>query len=62
LKRLLLYILRWQGSTPILYLCMTAMPFGEMTKVILANLIGALIFFKIDEWIMLRKNETEAIE
>lgn len=54
IKKLSLYILRWQMSTPILYLCMIWLPFSPLLKTILANLIGALIFFKIDQWIMRR--------
>lgn len=52
MKKLKLYILRWQLSTPILYLVMANVPYlGTLGKTILANLIGAVIFFPIDELI-----------
>lgn len=54
---LVYYILRWQLSTPILYVCMLWLPFDTITKTILANFIGALIFFRVDKWIMRRKDE-----
>ena len=50
--KLALYILRWQLSTPVLYLCLIWLPWGSLLKTIIANLIGALIFFPIDRWIM----------
>lgn len=55
MKRLSLYIIRWQLSTPILYVCMTWLPFDALLKTIIANFIGALIFFPVDDWIMARK-------
>jgi hypothetical protein len=45
------YILRWQLSTPILYLVIAYLPYGYLTKTVIANLIGALIFFPVDELI-----------
>jgi len=50
-KKLAFYVLRWQLSTPILYLVLEAAPFDNLTNTILANLIGALIFFPVDELI-----------
>jgi hypothetical protein len=47
--RLALYVLRWQLSTPILYLVIAYLPYGYLTKTIIANFIGALIFFPVDE-------------
>lgn len=46
-----LYILRWQLSTPILWLVtfLTIKLFGNFIAVVLANLIGALMFFWIDK-------------
>lgn len=54
LKKLFFYILRWQLSTPILYLVMATLPFDTLTKTIIANLIGALVFFPVDEVIFKR--------
>jgi len=45
--QLLKYILRWQLSTPILFAC-TLLPLPPLVKTIIGNLLGALIFFKID--------------
>lgn len=50
-KKLAFYILRWQLSTPILYLAMALLELPELEKVIIANLIGALVFFPVDEFI-----------
>lgn len=53
LKRYLLYLVRWQLSTPILAVCvlwLTASLGATLTTVV-ANLIGGLIFFWIDRWI-----------
>ena len=52
MSKLFIYILRWQASTPILYVCILWLPFSPLVKTILANLIGALIFYKVDQWIM----------
>lgn len=51
LKKYLLYLIRWQLSTPILAICMYYMTFNVTTKTILANLIGGLIFFWVDRYI-----------
>ena len=56
MSKLIFYILRWQLSTPILYLVMANVPYlGTLGKTILANLIGALIFFPVDELIFKKK-------
>lgn len=51
IKKLFFYVLRWQLSTPILYLVMATLPFDTLTKTIIANLLGALVFFPVDELI-----------
>lgn len=51
IKKLSFYILRWQLSTPILYLVMASFDIPELQRVVLANFIGALVFFPIDELI-----------
>lgn len=49
IKKYLLYLLRWQASTPILAVCMHLLSgLGGIWAVIIANLIGGLIFFWID--------------
>ncbi len=55
IKKFLLYCLRWQLSTPILALCMYYMAFNVTIKTILANAIGACIFFWIDRYIFKSK-------
>ena len=52
----ILYLIRWQASTPILFLCVNFLPFrndklGNAAKTVIANLIGAIIFFWVDRWI-----------
>jgi len=51
-KRYALYLLRWQASTPILAgvgILLAAM--GQLVAAIVANLIGGLIFFWVDQYI-----------
>lgn len=50
-------MLRWQLSTPILALTIYILPFTTLTKTIIANIIGALLFFPIDRRIL--KNNKE---
>ncbi len=54
--KLLLYIIRWQLSTPILYLVIDVLTLPDLYKVVIANLIGAIIFFPIDKYIFKLKN------
>ena len=55
--KLFLYIIRWQLSTPILYICMKLMipKINMIWATIISNLIGALIFYPVDKWILRRK-------
>lgn len=57
IKKYLLYLFRWQLSTPILAICLY-LPFGVTEKTIIANLIGGLIFFWIDRFIFTSKTLT----
>jgi len=50
MKRFLLYLFRWQLSTPILWLVVRKMGAGIWSTV-LANLIGGAIFFWVDKFI-----------
>jgi len=54
IKKYLLYLFRWQLSTPILAVCLY-LPFGVTEKTIIANLIGGLIFFWVDRFIFTSK-------
>jgi hypothetical protein len=53
MMRFSLYTLRWQLSTPVLYLCLvyTKQHFGDLAATILANFVGACIFFFVDRLI-----------
>lgn len=56
MKRLLLYLFRWQLSTPILAAATYLLAgYGTVVSSIIANLIGGLIFYKIDKLIFKRK-------
>lgn len=56
IKRYIIYLMRWQLSTPILAICVAwFQPFGNVTATIIANLTGGLIFFWIDRIIFLKK-------
>jgi membrane protein YqaA with SNARE-associated domain len=59
-KRYLLYLLRWQCSTPILALCFWKLQgLGLIESTIIGNLIGGLIFFWIDRQIFRHKKQKE---
>ena len=55
MKRFILYIIRWQLSTPILALCMYLLGFNTVINTIVANLIGGCIFYFIDKMIFKEK-------
>ena len=48
--RFILYALRWQLSTPILWPVVHYLGTG-ITSIIIANLIGSIIFFWVDKYI-----------
>ncbi len=55
-KRYLLYIARWQLSTPILAAVLILLAsFNKWTATVIANFIGALIFFWVDRAIFTYK-------
>ena len=55
--KLIVYLLRWQLSTPILsaVIYFTIDLWGNIASTILANLIGGLMFYKIDKLIFNKK-------
>lgn len=58
LKPLVLYLLRWQLSTPILAICLWWLSdMSELLATIIANLVGGLIFFWVDRWIFKGKEK-----
>ena len=48
---LFFYLIRWQLSTPLLYLIVRYVPGWK--GVVLANFVGGCIFFQVDRWIMM---------
>ena len=54
MKKFLLYLLRWQLSTPILALVLYLLHTNEIVEIIIANLVGGVIFFQIDKKIFRR--------
>jgi len=51
-RRYMLYLVRWQLSTPLLAVCITSFArFGNLVSTIIANLVGGLIFFWVDRFI-----------
>ena len=58
IKRYLLYLIRWQLSTPILAVVLAALSnINTWVATIIANLIGGLMFFWIDKVIFRKKSE-----
>ena len=60
MKKFLLYLLRWQLSTPILALILFLLKdWNYVLATIVANLIGGIIFFWVDKWIFNKKSKKE---
>ena len=61
--RFMLYLLRWQLSTPILYLVLRIMlPYtSELCATIVANLIGGCVFYFVDREIFRGKNDRHTL-
>ena len=57
MRRFLLYLIRWQLSTPILWACIAALHdrTGALAATIISNLIGGAAFFWIDRAIFRRR-------
>jgi hypothetical protein len=52
IKRYMLYLLRWQLSTPILAWCVIVFAMlGPTWATVIANLIGGMIFYFVDQFI-----------
>jgi len=53
IKRYLIYLLRWQASTPLITIVLYFLAgFDPLLSIVIANLIGGLIFFWIDKFIL----------
>ena len=59
MKQYLLYLLRWQLSTPILMIILKILDTNIITKTIIANLIGGMIFYWVDKKILVRGKKDE---
>jgi len=56
IKKYLMYLLRWQLSTPILAIVLVLLAnMNEWIATIIANLLGGLIFFWVDKIIFSKK-------
>jgi hypothetical protein len=56
MKKFFLYQFRWQLSTPILAIVVqNTAHLGFWTSAVIANIIGASIFFWVDRWIFRNK-------
>ena len=56
-KRYLAYLLRWQLSTPILAFVILLMAgYDTLVATVVANLVGGLIFFWVDQYIFTSKD------
>ena len=49
MKRYILYLLRWQLSSPILALVLYILKINVILETIIANLIGGMIFYFVDK-------------
>lgn len=59
-QKLLMYMFRWQMSSPILAISVVFIPGSTWVKIVVANLIGSLMFFPVDRWIMLRRGSEKS--
>lgn len=55
MKRLFFYMLRWQGSTPVLAIVIWLLSLygitNSWTTAFIANIVGSLIFYSVDKYI-----------
>lgn len=49
IKRFILYLLRWETSTPVIALVLYLLNTNEIIETIIANLIGGIIFYFVDK-------------
>jgi len=57
--RYIIYLLRWQLSTPILAIIIWVLPYNNLVKTIIANFLGGLIFFWVDRLIFNNKKHKQ---
>jgi hypothetical protein len=58
MKKFTIYALRWETSTPVIALCLWLLPFNTLVNTVIANFIGAVIFFKVDALIFNKGKKT----
>jgi hypothetical protein len=56
-KKFLLYLFRWQMSSPILFLALYFIPGSDIFRTVLANLIGGILFYQVDKFLFERKDK-----
>lgn len=57
-KPVLMYLIRWQTSTPIfLILGMLMLNFPYWEIIVISNIMGGIIYFPVDKWIMKRNKK-----
>ena len=57
IKQLLLYCIKLQGGSPIMAVVILLLPIDSIIiKTVIANVIGAIIFYPVDMWIFRSKN------
>lgn len=49
IKRFILYLLRWEASTPVIALVLYLLNTNEIIETIIANLIDGIIFYFVDK-------------
>ena len=56
-KKFVLYLIRWQASTPVLALCLFLLTarLNEFWATVIANLIGGCMFYWVDKKIFKEK-------
>ena len=60
--KFILYLIRWQLSTPILALCLNFLQFNTLINTIIANFIGGIIFYWVDKYIFNKKEVNEDVK
>jgi hypothetical protein len=56
-KKFLLYLFRWQLSSPILFLTLYFVQGSDLFRTVLANLIGGILFYQVDKFLFEGKDK-----
>ena len=58
MKKFILYLIRWQLSSPLLAFCLWLMGgWNVIVATIVANLGGGCLFFFVDKWIFRKEDD-----